>query len=109
MLSQDVLFAEDLASQQGATAPVAIDFSLFLEFWQEEVLASVNSLLAAQLGGVSNSVPSIVTNPPASSSALILGPSPDAVQCLPPRVLMQKGVCSHIRAKGGCPETRGAF
>ena len=48
MLSQDELTPEDLASQQGTTASVAIDFSLFLESWQEEVFASVNSLLGAQ-------------------------------------------------------------
>ena len=47
VLSQDELSVEDLASQQGTSAPVAVDFSLFLKSWQEEVLASVNSLLAA--------------------------------------------------------------
>ena len=64
LLSQDELSAEDLASQQGTTALVTIDFSLFLKSWQEEVLASVNSLLAAQLRGLSNSVPSTITNAP---------------------------------------------
>ena len=39
LLSQDELSAED-SSQQSATAPVAIDFSLFLKSQQEEVLAS---------------------------------------------------------------------
>ena len=72
VLSRDELSAEDLASQQSATAPVAIDFSLFLKSWQEEVLASVNILLATQLGGLSNSVPSTVANPSSSSSALVL-------------------------------------
>ena len=33
VLSQDELSVEDLASQQGTSAPVAVDFSLFLKSW----------------------------------------------------------------------------
>ncbi|MPC45614.1 hypothetical protein E2C01_039319 [Portunus trituberculatus] len=56
VLSQNELTAGDLASQQGTKPPVAIDLSLFLKSWQEEVLALVNSLVASQIEDLRGSV-----------------------------------------------------
>ncbi|MPC72333.1 hypothetical protein E2C01_066636 [Portunus trituberculatus] len=77
VLFQDGLTADDSASQQGSKPPVALDLSLFLKSWQEEILASVNDLVASPLGGLCNYVPSATDPPlPALPSSL----DPDLMQ-----------------------------
>ncbi|MPC66593.1 hypothetical protein E2C01_060742 [Portunus trituberculatus] len=67
VLSQDELTAGDSASQQDTKPPIALDLSLFLKSWQEEVLASVNSLVASQIGDLHSSVPAPATGPSLSA------------------------------------------
>ncbi|MPC50924.1 hypothetical protein E2C01_044757 [Portunus trituberculatus] len=83
--TKDKLTAKDSASQQSSKPTIANDLSLFLKSWQEEFCAFPHY------------------GPLSSSCALIFRSGPDAVQCpAPPRVLTQKGVCSHT--KSGVPE-----
>ncbi|MPC81875.1 hypothetical protein E2C01_076513 [Portunus trituberculatus] len=84
VLSQEELTAGDLASQQGTKLPIAVDISLFLKSWQEEVLASVNTLVASQIGDLCGSVPLPPTDP--SLPAVPSSSYPDLMQfsVLPP-------------------------
>ena len=93
VISQDELTADDSASQQGSKPPVSIDLSLFLESLQEQLLASVDSLVSSRLGELHNPVSSLATDPPLSAlpsssdrdlmKFSVLPPqSPDAKRCV---------------------------
>lgn len=101
--AQEELTADDSASQQGSKPPVAIDLSLFLKSWQDQLLASVNSLVSSQLQELRNPMycPATDSSVPGPSSPSV----PDLMQfsVLPPQSSDAKRcVQSHqVRGPGG--------
>lgn len=95
--------ADDSASQQGSRPPVAIDLSLFLKSWQEQLLASVNSLVSSQLEELRNPMSCPATDPPLPGPPSPADPDLMKFSVLPPQSSDAKRcVKSHqVRGPGG--------